>query len=669
MTKKQPSKVKKFLSVRNHGFLRVAVIVPRVHLADTKKNAEEHLRELRKVYNEGAAYAVCPELGLTGYSNNDLFFSDVLVGGAKKALKELLQKTRSWKMAITVGLPLVIDQKLCNAAATFTRGRILAITLKSYPPEYREFHELRHFAPAREIKSKSTEIFKQEALVGADILIKSRKFPNFILHAEICEDIWVPIPPSNFAALAGATVLANLSASNITIGKAEYREDLVTMASAKNLAVQLYSAAGFGESTTDLGWDGDGYVAERGALLKRTERFQFGSSHVIADVDLDVLIADRMRQTSFGQNAFDNRKDFRTVYFDGDIGDEKKSLNFERVIDPHPFVPKDPKKNDERCREVFMIQATSLVRRLEVLPKGRRKVVLGVSGGLDSAHALLVAVHAMDLMKVSRKNVMAITMPGFGTHGDTKRNATRLAAALGVDFREVEIKSLTSLVFDNVGHNPNIHNPAYQNIQAWVRKFIELSLAAERGGMDLGTGDLSELMLGWTTMFGDHASHYGINSGVPKTLISHLIRWSAGKIFSGDKETREILESILETPISPELLPPKENKISQKTEEIIGPYELHDFFGYYFIRFGFKPSKIARMALRAFGGKYSVAEIKKWLKVFLVMFFANQRKRSCLPDGPKVGSVSISPRGDWRMPSDASPDAWLEELSWVPEKI
>ena len=668
MTKRQQSKIKKFLSIRNHGFLRVAVVIPKVYLADPAKNAKSHFDELKKVYQKGAAYAVCPELGLTGYSNSDLFFSDVLIDGAKKALKELLQKTRSWKMVITVGLPIVLDQKLFNAAATFTRGKILAITPKSYPPEYREFYELRHFAPSREFKSKSAEIFGREVLVGPDILVKSRKFPNFVLHMEICEDIWVPIPPSNFASLAGATVLANLSASNITIGKADYREDLVTMSSAKNLAVQLYSAAGFGESTTDLGWDGDGYIAERGALLKRTERFQFGSNHIIADVDLDVLVADRMRQTSFGQNAFDNQKDFRTVYCDGDIRDEKNNPAFERVIDPRPFVPSDPGEAEKRCREIFTIQATSLVRRFEVLPEGRRKVVVGVSGGQDSTIALLVAAYAMDMMKRPRTNIIAITMPGFGTDETGYKNVCDLVDAVGAAFKEVSIGNMAKTALKEIGHDFKVHDVTYQNVQAWARKFIELATASENGGMDLGTSDLSESFIGYCTMFGDHAGHYNVNAGVPKTLISFLIEWAGDKIFF-DEKMQSVLRRILDEPISAGLLPLKNGKVAQKTEEIIGPYELHDFSGYYFIRFGFRPSKIARMALHAFDGKYAIGEIKKWLKVFLVRFFDSQYKRSCMPDGPKVGSVSVSPRGDWRMPSDASARIWLDDLESVPEKI
>ncbi|MEK7566741.1 MAG: NAD(+) synthase [Patescibacteria group bacterium] len=669
MAKNQKNKIKKFLSVRNHGFFRAAVVVPRVFLSDTKKNAEEHLRELKNVYDQGAAYAVCPELGLTGYSNSDLFFSDTLLEGARDSLKYMARKTASWNMLITVGLPMVSGGKLFNVAATFFHGKVLAIVPKNYPPEYREFYELRHFRPGREMTEHAIDFFGQEVPCGDDILIKSKKFPDFILHTEICEDLWAPIPPSAVGALAGATVLANLSASNITVGKSEYRENLVVGSSAKNLAVQLYTAAGYGESTTDLAWDGDGYIAERGQLLKRTERFNRKSSHIIADVDLNSLVADRMRQNSFSQNAYDHRRDFRAVVFKGDIGSDEKSSRLERAIDPHPFVPKNPKKIDERCREIFMIQATSLVRRLEALPEGRRKVVIGVSGGQDSTIALFVAAHAMDLMGVSRKNIIAITMPGFGTDKSGYDNACELIKAIGATFVETSIKDLSALLFEKIGHDPNVHDVTFQNVQAWARKFIELAAASEKGGMDLGTGDLSESMLGWSTMFADHASHYNVNASVPKTLVSFLIKWAAKVIFSEDERLKRALNKILREIISPGLLPLKKGKVAQKTEEIIGPYELHDFTGYYFIRFGFSPSKIARMALHAFGGKYAVGEIKKWLKVFLIRFFDNQYKRSCMPDGPKVGSVSVSPRGDWRMPSDASPRIWLDDLAEVPEKI
>ncbi|QQG46602.1 MAG: NAD(+) synthase [Candidatus Niyogibacteria bacterium] len=689
MDEMEKRKIKDFLAVENHGFLRVAVVIPRVYLANPSKNACGHFEELKKVYERGAAYAVCPELGITGYSCGDLFLSDALIRSSLAALKELIILTRDWKMMVTVGLPLTVDEMLFNAAVTFLRGKILAVTPKSYPPEYREFYELRHFAPAREARSKIISVLGQKVPFGSDILIKSAKRPDFVLHTEICEDIWVPVPPSSMAALAGATVLANLSASNITVGKSEYRESLVVGSSARNLAVQLYAAAGFGESTTDLGWDGDGYIAERGALLRKSGRFSGISTHIIADVDLDSLISDRMRQGSFRQNGFDNAREFRLVEFSDSMGNSE-NIDFEREIDPHPFVPGNPQKRDERCREIFNIQATSLMKRLEVLPPDRRKIVIGVSGGQDSTHALNIAIRAIDLSGLPRSNIIALTMPGFGTIDRTYRNACKMINAAGATFREIPIKELVALSFKSIGiedaesfvsevgsavrdgrsdADTRRKKSTLENIQAWARKHILFSVSVKEGGFVLGTGDLSELFIGYCTMFGDHASHYGINAGVPKTLISYLLRWAADTIFAEESGFRESILDVLETPISPELLPPDKGKITQKTESIIGPYELHDFTGYYFVRFGFRPSKIARMALCAFGEKYSVGEIKKWLKVFFSSFFRNQFKRSCLPDGPKVGSIAISPRGDWRMPSDASAEPWLDDLDKVPDTI
>lgn len=670
-----------FLDVRNHGFVRVAVAIPRVHLSNSWKNASSHLREIEDLYlNQGVYYILCPELGLTGYSCGDLFLSETLQSSARKALGYLLEKTKNWNVMITVGLPLMVDDMLFNVAVTFHAGEILAVVPKSYPPEYREFYELRHFARASEAKSRIITLLGQEVPFGNDVLIRSLEHPTFVLHTEICEDIWVPIPPSAHAALAGATVLANLSASNITIGKSEYREMLVVGSSGKNIAVQMYSAAGYGESSTDLAWDGDGLIAERGVLLARTERFKRTSQSIVIDVDLGNLIQERSRQSSFRQNGKDEGRGFRAIDLCVENVDFEKprlkgkdpfstpQLFFERRIEKHPFVPTDPAKRDIRCHETFMIQATALARRLEFLPPNMRRVILGISGGQDSTHALNVAVYAMDLLGLPRTSVIAITMPGLGTTGRTKDNALRLAKALGVTIKEVPITPLVLELFRSVGHDPNEKDLVFENVQAWMRKLIELSIACDKG-IDLGAGDLSELMLGWTTMFGDHASHYGVNAGVPKTLISYLIRWTADEIFKNEPEVQATLRDILATPISPELLPADNGKITQRTEDIIGPYELHDFFGYYLVRFGMSPLKIARLAHHAFDGKYSIAEIKKWLEVFITRFFRSQNKRSCLPDGPKVGLTCVSPRGDWRMPSDANPTIWLENWAKIPDLV
>ncbi len=667
--------LEKFLDIRSHGFARVAVVIPPVALANPAANASQHITLLEEAHRRGAQYALCPELGLTGYSCGDLFHSQALLESATDALWTLLKASRMWNTMVSVGLPLVVDGVVYNCAVTVQQGSILAVVPKSYPPEYREFYELRHFGRAAEARSTTITLLGQDVPFGTDILIRSASMPNFVLHTEICEDLWVPIPPSTEAALAGATVLANLSASNITIGKAEYREQLVVQSSGRNLAAQLYSAAGFGESTTDHAWDGDALIAERGTLLMRNERFSLTGSCIVADIDLDALIQERMRQSSFRQNGADHRHTFRTVTAPrGRVSGRRRSIpdvytTFERSIFSHPFVPSDPEKRDERCRETFLIQATSLARRLLSLREDRRRLIIGVSGGQDSTHTLMVAVHAIDLLGLPRTNIVALTMPGFGTSDRTHDNALRLMEALGVTRREVPIAPVAQALFQAAGHDPAIEDSVFENVQAWSRKMIEFSTSCQEGGIDLGTGDLSELMLGWCTMFGDHASHYGVNAGVPKTLVSYLIRWTAETLFREEEKVRTTLLDILDTPISPELLSTKDGAIVQKTEEKVGPYELHDFFGYYFVRFGMRPSKIVRMAYHAFAGKYTIAEIKRWLREFLTRFFGNQFKRSCLPDGPKVGFTCVSPRGDWRMPSDAKATAWIADLESVPEKF
>lgn len=666
--------VQRFLDVRNHGFFRVAVVIPRVYLGNPQKNVESHMEELRKVRDKGAQFVLCPELGITGYSCGDLFHSQTLIQEAVDGLRMLLKATSEWNVIINVGMPLLHDGSLYNVGITMHNGKILAVVPKSYPPEYREFYELRHFARANEAYRNTITLLEQQVPFGTDILVGSTQYANFVLHTDICEDIWVPIPPGTKAALAGATVLANLSASNITIAKSEYREQLVVHSSAKNLAVQMYSAAGFGESTTDHAWDGQGIIAERGQLLKTSQRFKLNGEHILVDVDLDSLVQDRMRQSSFHQNAADYKSEFRSVVIDGDLGQPHGDPSsmvfnmFERVIDAHPFVPSSAAERDDRCRETFMIQATSLARRLWHLPEHLRKVVVGVSGGQDSTHALLVAAHAMDLMKLSRNNIIGITMPGFGTTDRTYHNACELIKSIGATFKEISITPMVKQLFHDIGQDEASKDTNYENCQAWTRKLIELSTAGKEKGIDLGTGDLSELMIGWTTMFGDHASHYGVNAGVPKTLISYLIRWSAEVIFEKEPKVRSVLMDILSTPISPELLPPdKDGKIAQKTEGMVGPYELHDFFGYYMVRFGYSPQKIIRMSLHAFAGQYSLSALKQWLTTFITRFFATQLKRSCLPDGPKVGLTCVSPRGDWRMPSDADPAVWVKLIEQIPD--
>ena len=663
-----------FLDVRKHGFVRIAVCVPEGRVADPAFNAKGHLAQLEAVYRRGSEYALCPELGLSGYSCGDLFFQETLLGGSLAALQELLLGTEKWNMVVTVGAPLVVDGALFNCAITMYRGRVLVVVPKVYPPNYREFYERRWFQAAESARSKTMRLLGENVPFGAGTLLRAVHLPGFVLHTDVCEDLWVPVPPSSLAALAGATVLANLSASNITVAKWEYRQQLVSASSARNLAVQMYSAAGFGESTSDLAWDGHGLIAERGQLTGETERFALRGGSVVVDADLRALLQDRMQQSSFTANARTHAdREVRVIEF-GDSSEERPREVFARLqrhVDAHPFVPAEAEKRDLRCREVFLIQATSLARRLEVFPEEARRVVIGVSGGQDSTHALLVAAHAMDLLGLDRQRITAVTMPGLGTTERTRSNAEQLSRALRVAYREIRISQLSENMFAAIGHPPEKEDLTFENVQAWLRKMLLFATASQENGIDLGTGDLSEIALGWCTYGGDHMSHYAVNSAVPKSLITYLIRWAADTVFQDEPGVQKVLRDVLATPISPELKRPHANgEISQRSEDIVGPYELHDFFLYHFVRFGSGPRRVARLCLHAFEAKYSIGEIRKWLLVFLHRFFASQFKRNCVPDGPKVGSGgSLSPRGDWRMPSDASVAAWLTEAQSIPESI
>ncbi len=662
-----------FEDSRTHGFARVAVCIPKVHVADPARNASSHLKYLKKVYREGAVYALCPELGLSAYTCGDLFFDDTLQRSCEDALGDIAVATEQMSMLLSVGLPIRVGSLLLNCAVTLYRGKPVAVTPKSFLPNYREFYEQRWFAAAKVCTTPEIELIGEVVPIGSDIIVEARHIPGFALHTEICEDLWVPIPPSARAALSGATVLANLSASNITVAKSEYRRTLVIGSSARNLAVQMYAAAGFGESTADLAWDGEGLIAERGHLLSETERFSLAGSSAIVDVDLGAVAQDRMRQTSFADNVVDAGATFRRIVCgEGEDAREPAVYNsFLRVVDPHPFVPADSAKRDERCREVFSIQATSLARRLEALPDESRRLVIGVSGGQDSTHALLVAARAVDLLGLPRDRILAITMPGLGTTDRTRNNARHLSEALGARLHEVPIGELSEEVFRIVEHPSEVEDLTFENVQAWLRKLLLFSMASRHRALDLGTGDLSELALGWCTYGGDHMSHYGVNAGVPKTLITYLIRWATERVFGDDKKLVGVLMDILATPISPELKRPDGNgEIAQRSEDVIGPYELHDFFLYHFLRFGAEPGKIARLCLHAFDGRYDLATIRRWLIVFLERFVRSQYKRDCLPGGPKVGSGgALSPRGDWRMPADATADIWLEAARRIPEQL
>ena len=663
-----------FLDVRGHGYARVAVCVPQTRVADTAFNARAHVDSLARVHGEGAHYALCPELGLSSYTCGDLFFQETLLHGALDALERVARATAAWNLLVSVGLPLVADDLLFNCAVTLYRGVPVAVVPKAFPPNYREFYELRWFQPAA-AAARANEIMRLGHRVpfGTDVLVNAAHLPGFVLHTDICEDLWTPVPPGTIAALSGATVLANLSASNITIGKHEYRRDLVRSSSAKNLVVQMYGAAGFGESTSDLAWDGHGLVAERGEIIAETDRFTPEGTSIVVDVDLRSLLGDRLRQGSWGQNAALHGRSLRRVVVGSSEGGQPREIyrTLRRRIEARPFVPADPAQRDVRCREVFQIMTTSLARRLLALPEERRRIVIGVSGGQDSTQALLIAVHAMDFLRLPRSRVIGVTLPGFGTSRRTRGNACALVRALGATLREIDIAAVAQPVFAAIGHDPAIEDVTFENVQAWTRKFLLFSIASQQHAIDLGTGDLTEIALGWSTYGGDHMSHYAINAGVPKTLIGYLIRWAAETVFAKETEVARVLEDILATPISPELLRLDPNgEIVQRSEEVVGPYDLHDFFLYHFLRFGFGPARIARMALHAFDGRHSLGEIRRWLIVFLERFFANQFKRDCVPDSPKVGSGgSLSPRGDWRMPSDASVAAWLAEARAIPETV
>ena len=671
-----------FLDVRGHGFVRLAIAVPRIRVGDPAANVAHHLEQIEAAEGKGASYALFPELSLTGYTCADLFHSQALLDGALEALEELLERTRNFDLAFSFGMPLRIDHAVFNVAVTCSRGDILSVTPKTYLPQYREFYETRYFARAAEAQAETVSLCGRDAPFGPDVLLRTDD-PRVVIYPTICEDDWVPLPPSSRAALAGASILANLSASNIVIGKAQYREELILASSGRNEAVHMYAAAGFGESTMDVVWDGHGFIAERGYMLAKTERFHLDGACIAADVDVEALTLERGVQGSFRQNAMDYKSSWRSVtlrgFRSGRAGEKDSKgagrasaeahRTFRRDIPSHPFVPQNPAERSQRCREVFMIQSTGLATKLRSLPEDARRVVVAVSGGQDSTHALNVAVHTMDMLGLPRSHIVALTMPGLGTTERTYSNACALIRAVGATFREIDIKPAVRQFFGDIGHSEDKKDLVYENTQAWTRKLEELATAAQVRGIVLGTGDLSELALGWCTMFGDHASHYGVNAGIPKTLISYLIRWTADVVFEQETAVQDVLLDILDTPISPELLPPREREIAQKTEEDIGPYELHDFFIYYFMRFGFSPSRIARMALHAFEGKYALREIKTWLRVFIVRFFQNQFKRNCLPEGPKVGMTCISPRGDWRMPSDASPAVWLADLERIPDEL
>lgn len=673
-----------FFDIYAHAFVRTAVAVPRVRLADPEANAREIGRLFTEASRDGAAVVVFPELALSGYSIDDLHQQDAVLQATLRGLRALVEVTATNPGLLVVGAGLRFTNRLLNCAVVIANGRVLGIAPKSYLPNYREFYEKRQFAAARDVLEPVVRLLGDDVPVGADLVFRCDENPDFAVHAEVCEDVWTPIPPSTYAALGGATVLCNLSASNITIAKAGYRHQLAGHQSAKTFAAYLYSAAGVGESTNDVAWDGHGIIYENGELLAETERFQDASKLITADVDLDRLVQERSRFTSFVDSATDHADrvaGLREIGFSFEPAREPVALR--RRIPRHPYVPSDPATRDERCEEAYRLQVSALVQRLRA--SGIAKLVIGVSGGLDSTQALLVACRAMDELKLPRTNILAYTMPGYATSDATKSNAWALMEALEVHAEEIDIRPSCEQMFKDIGHpfadGEPVHDVTFENVQAGERTSHLFRLANHHGALVLGTGDLSELALGWCTYgVGDHMSHYNVNASVPKTLIRYLIEWESEHA-ERKPETREVLRRIVDTEISPELVPgdDADGGPAQRTEQIIGPYELHDFSLYHVTRRGYRPAKVAFLAIHAWaasipadkGRHYTRDEVLAWLRVFLDRFFrTSQFKRTCAPNGPKVGSGgSLSPRGDWRAPSDNVATPWLDELDAVAEWI
>jgi NAD+ synthase (glutamine-hydrolysing) len=676
-----------FWSVYQHGFARIASCTGHTVIADPRANAEAVLRQARRCSQEGVAVAVFPEMGLTGYSIEDLLLQDVVLDEVDEALREITAASADLLPMLVVGAPLRHRHRVYNCAVVVHRGRILGVVPKSYPPNYREFYERRQIAPGENERGGTMRVAGQCVPFGVDLLFEAEDLPGLVVHAEICEDMWVPVPPSAEAALAGATVLVNLSGSPITVGRAEDRRLLCRSASARCLAAYVYAAAGLGESSTDLSWDGQTMIYENGVLLAETERFPADERYAVADVDLDLLRQERARMGTFDENsrAHATRTGaFRRLAFRLDA--PTTDLGLRRAVERFPFVPADADRLAQDCYEAYNIQVAALQQRLKSI--GGPKIVVGVSGGLDSTHALIVAAQAMDRMGRPRSDILAYTMPGFATGDHTKQNAYKLMRALGVSEHELDITATARLMLQEIGHpfaaGEPVYDVTFENVQAGLRYDYLFRLANQHGGIVLGTGDLSELALGWCTYgVGDQMSHYNVNSGVPKTLIQHLVRWVIG---SGqfDAAAGETLAAILDTEISPELVPGQE---LQSTEDRIGPYALHDFTLFHVLRHGFRPSKIAFLAWHAWHDAaagvwppafpadkrkaYDLPVIRHWLDVFCRRFFAfAQFKRSAMPNGPKVlAGGSLSPRGDWRAPSDGNADAWLRDLARIEKAV
>lgn len=636
------------------GFIKVAALTPKVTVADTQANRKEICRLMDEAEAKGAKILVFPELCITGYTCGDLFYQQVLIREAKKELLAIAKYTQRKDYLAFVGLPLEYNGKLYNVAAAVTQGKVLGLVPKTHIPNYNEFYERRHFAPG--MKQPVPVALDEDTVVpmGTRVLFQCRQMPELKIGAEICEDVWAPNPPGVEHALAGATLLVNLSASDETTGKDMYRKSLVTGQSGRLICGYVYCSAGDGESTQDVVYSGHNLIAENGTLLAESRRFC--NESIYTELDMVRLNEERRRMSTF----MTSDESYINVEFS--LKEEKTELT--RFVDPAPFVPGNKADREKRCEEIFMIQAMGLKKRLEHTHAAT--AVVGISGGLDSTLALLVMVKAFDLIGKDHKDIVAVTMPGFGTTDRTYDNAVSLIKSLGATFREVSIVDSVRVHFKDIGQDEAVHDVTYENGQARERTQILMDIANKSGGMVIGTGDMSELALGWATYNGDHMSMYGVNASVPKTLVRHLVCYYADTC--ADETLQKVLYDVLDTPVSPELLPPEDGKISQKTEDIVGPYELHDFFLYYILRFGCTPKKIYRLANYAFAGTYDTETIQKWLKTFYRRFFSQQFKRSCLPDGPKVGTVAVSPRGDLRMPSDASARVWMEELEHLDDE-
>lgn len=636
-----------------YGFVKTAAATPKIRVADCDYNANHIIACVKEAYQNGASLLVFSELCVTGYTCSDLFLQSTLLKAAEKAVLKIKNETKDLDIVFVVGVPIAVKQSLYNCGVVICRGEILGAVPKVNIPNYSEFYEVRHFTSGKNTVESVSYAGEDDVLISSKQIFRCLGMYDFTIGVEICEDLWVAESPSIRLAQSGAAIVCNLSCSDDLIGKAQYRRDLVKMQSAKLCCGYVYCDAGFGESTTDMVFSAQNIIAENGTIVSESCRFNNGITY--ADIDVERLMSERRRTNTYIDYIPDSNSRY---YSEKDFEIKKRDTKLSRTFPCTPFVPSDKSDLENRCEEILTIQATGLATRLA--HTGIQNVVLGLSGGLDSTLALIVCVHAFDMLSLDRKNIHTVTMPCFGTTKRTKSNAEKLAEAYGVSFEEINITLAVRQHFSDIGHDESVTNITYENSQARERTQILMDLSNKYNGLVIGTGDLSELALGWATYNGDHMSMYAVNASIPKTLVRYLTAYEAQK---SDGTLKNVLLDVLDTPVSPELLPPDKNgEIAQKTEDVVGPYELHDFFLYYLVRFGYAPSKIYYMAKLSFKDKYSEETIKKWLTVFIKRFFSQQFKRSCLPDGPKVGSVTLSPRSDWRMPSDASVKAWLDEL-------